>query len=272
MIMQLQKGDLLNKMIKEIKKVYKIVNDIELILKVYVPKDWRWEDRRPAIVFFFGGGWENGTIDHFKTQSQYLAARGMVGITPDYRVGSRHGVTPFECVKDGKAALEWVKENAGELGIDAGKIVVGGGSAGGHIAACMAVLKNSEFDDRQIYKIPKAMILFNPVVDTSEKGYGYKKIGACYREISPLYNVSEGLPPTIIFHGTHDKVVLFDNARAFQEAMQNAGNSCTLIPYEGKGHGFFNEHNDQWSYIDTLRRTDMFLRQLGYISGEPQLV
>ena len=144
--MQLQKGDLLNKMIKEIKKVYKIVNDIELILKVYVPKDWRWEDRRPAIVFFFGGGWENGTIDHFKTQSQYLAARGMVGITPDYRVGSRHGVTPFECVKDGKAALEWVKENAGELGIDAGKIVVGGGSAGGHIAACMAVLKNSDME------------------------------------------------------------------------------------------------------------------------------
>ena len=64
--------------------------------------DTTQKDRKPAMVFFFGGGWVGGTPKQFYPQCEYLADRGMVAISAEYRVRSRHQTTPFECVKDGK--------------------------------------------------------------------------------------------------------------------------------------------------------------------------
>jgi len=107
--------------------------DLEII--VHFPPGWKETDKRPGIVFFFGGGWENGTIKAFEPQAQYLASRGMVAARADYRVKSRHGVTPKECVEDARNAMRWFRQNAGKLGVDPDRIVASGGSAGGHIAA-----------------------------------------------------------------------------------------------------------------------------------------
>ena len=71
-----------------------------------------------AIVFFFGGGWVGGTPKQFFPHCTYLASRGMVAISAEYRVKDRHGVTPLECVLDGKSAVRWVRAHASELGID----------------------------------------------------------------------------------------------------------------------------------------------------------
>src|SRR5437016_4326589 len=71
--------------------------DLEVV--VHFPPGWKATDRRPGIVFFFGGGWENGTIRTFEPQARNLAGRGLVAARADYRVSSPHGVTPRKCVE-----------------------------------------------------------------------------------------------------------------------------------------------------------------------------
>ena len=119
--------------------VYKKTKQANLEIVVHYPPGWKESDQRSAIVFFFGGGWENGTIKQFESQASHLAGRGMVAARADYRVKSRHGVTPKECVEDAKSAIRWVRQNAAKLGADPNRIVAAGGSAGGHIAACTAL-------------------------------------------------------------------------------------------------------------------------------------
>ena len=71
-------------------EVYKKVGDVELKMYLFKPAGHKPTDRRPAIVFFFGGGWRGGTPTQFQQQSKYLASRGMVAMAADYRVLSRH--------------------------------------------------------------------------------------------------------------------------------------------------------------------------------------
>ncbi len=79
---------------------YKSVGDVTLNCYVFYPADHEPGDRRAAIVFFFGGGWRSGTPRQFEQQCRYLASRGMVAITADYRVRSRHGTLAEKCVAD----------------------------------------------------------------------------------------------------------------------------------------------------------------------------
>jgi acetyl esterase len=241
--------------------VYKKTDDTELLLRIYYPKGHDLNRKRPAVVFYYGGRWEIGTIAQFEPHSRHLASKGYIAITPEYRIKSKHGTTPFECVEDAKDALYFVWQKSSELGIDPARIAVTGASAGGHLAACTVILKDEKYDGRQIYKIPKAMVLFNPVSDTSENGYGRESIGERYLEISPFHHIYKGLPPTLVYHGTGDKIVPFYNSAAFCAKMQEMGNECTLVTYSRRGHGFFNKgktKNDT-DYIDTLKRTESFL-------------
>ena len=102
--------------------VYKTVDKqgeaSELQLQVFLPKGHQSSDCRPAAVFFHGGGWYGGTPDHMYPQCRYLALRGMVAISVQYRTINVFGTTPKECVKDGKSAMRWVRTHAAELGID----------------------------------------------------------------------------------------------------------------------------------------------------------
>jgi acetyl esterase len=99
--------------------VYKSIGEVKLSLHVFRPADRPKSgpeiERLPAIVFFFGGGWNSGTVTQFVKHGEYLASRGMVAVVADYRVRSRHGVTPVECVADAKSAIRWVRSHAGEL-------------------------------------------------------------------------------------------------------------------------------------------------------------
>jgi acetyl esterase/lipase len=97
-------------------ETYRKVGATELKLWIFGESDPK--AKKPAIVFFFGGGWHGGTPAQFEDQARHFAKRGMIAITADYRVKSRHGVPVVECVKDAKAAIAWVRENAQRLGID----------------------------------------------------------------------------------------------------------------------------------------------------------
>ena len=134
---------------------YKKAKQGDLEMVVHYPPGWKETDRRPAIVFFFGGGWTNGSVKQFETQATHLASRGMVAARADYRIKSKHGVTPKACVEDAKSAVRWLRQNAAKLGVDPDRIVAAGGSAGGHIAACTALAPGLDAegeDDEDILK------------------------------------------------------------------------------------------------------------------------
>ena len=87
-------------------QTYKDVGGHTLNLHIFRSPDHSpTKEPKPAIVFFFGGGWVGGTPTQFYPQCEYLADRGMVAMAAEYRVKSRHNTTPFECVMDGKSAL-----------------------------------------------------------------------------------------------------------------------------------------------------------------------
>lgn len=97
-------------------EVYKKTPQAELKIQIWSPKEPG--AKRPAVVFFFGGGWTSGSVTQFSKQAAYLAGRGMVAACADYRVKSRHGVTPDACVEDAKSAVRWLRASAERLGTE----------------------------------------------------------------------------------------------------------------------------------------------------------
>ena len=246
---------------------YKQVGDTKLFLHVYNPKGHKGSDQRPAIVFFFGGGWNGGTPKQFEPHCNHLARQGMVAITAEYRVKSRNKTTPFECVKDGKSAIRWVRENADQLGVDAKRVAAGGGSAGGHVAAatgnCPGLEEKGE--NLKISSKPDALVLFNPVYDNSSKGFGHDRVKARWKEISPMHNISKGAPPTIVFLGTKDKLIPVDTGQEYDRRMKAVGSQSKLHLYKDATHGFFNKGKKGDHYPDTIQKMDKFLVSLGWL-------
>jgi acetyl esterase/lipase len=251
-------------------RVYKTIGESKLRLHVFRPAGAKSGESHPAIVFFFGGGWRQGTVTQFVQHSRHLAARGMVAVIADYRVKSRHDVTPIECIADAKSAIRWVRAHAREFGINANRIAAGGGSAGGHLAATAATLQqfDEKNEDPKISSVPNALALFNPVLDTTNipASYGF---GDKAEAASPLHHVRKGAPPAIVFHGTADTTVPISQAERFCEAMKKHGNRCELKSYEGRQHGFFNYgRGDGSDYRSTLQAMDEFLVSIGYLKRE----
>ena len=250
------------------KVLYKKIDGHELHLHCYFPEghDPR-TDRKPVIVFFFGGGWVGGTPKQLYPQCEYLAHRGMVAISAEYRVKSRHKTTPFECVKDGKSALRWIRQNATELGIDPKRIGAGGGSAGGHVAAAVATVPglNEENENLSVSSMPNALVLFNPVYDNSPDGFGHGKVKNRYQEISPMHNLKKGMPPTIVFLGAKDKLIPVSTGEKFRDEMRKLGNRSELVVYPGQPHGFFNQGKPGDCFSKTMEETDRFLVSLGWL-------
>jgi acetyl esterase/lipase len=252
--------------------VYKKTAEGELYLYVFKPQKGR-QQNRPAAVFFFGGGWNGGTPRQFEEHASYLASRGMVGVVADYRVKSRQGTTPFECVKDGKSAIRWVRVHAGELGIDPDRIAAGGGSAGGHVAAATATVPGLEEqgEDSSVSCRPNALLLFNPVYDNGPEGYGHERVKERYKEISPIHNIHKGTPPAIVFLGTKDTLIPVATAEKYKQLMEQAGSRCDLHLYEDQPHGFFNRRKSEEHFLKTVTEMDRFLESLGYLKGEPTI-
>jgi acetyl esterase/lipase len=264
-------------------ETYKTVGDTKLNLYVYYPPGHKPTDKRAAIVFFFGGGWTNGSPTQFEQHCKHLASRGMVAMTADYRVASRNQVKAVSCVADAKSAIRFVRKEAARLGVDANRIAAGGGSAGGHIAACTGVVSgfDESNEDASISSVPNAMVLFNPAVVLAEaKGLESvdkervaslkERMGVDPQSLSPFHQVKKGAPPTIVFHGKADTTVPYATAELFAKAMNDAGNKCTLVGYEGQKHGFFNYGREGNAYYEkTLKSLDEFLVGLGYVSDGP---
>jgi len=250
--------------------VYKTIGETTLFLYIFNPKDHQQADKRPAVVFFFGGGWNGGTPTQFEHHCRHLASRGMVAMVADYRVKNRHGTTPKECVMDGKSAIRWIRSNALKLGVDPERIAAGGGSAGGHVAAATGTVEGMEQpgEDTSISSHPNALLLFNPVYDNSPSGYGHSRVKDVYPQISPMHNIKKETPPTIVFLGTKDSLIPVATAKEYKQRMEAVGGRCELHLYAGQPHGFFNFRNQKY-YLDTVEKMDTFLVSLNYAKAKP---
>lgn len=258
-------------------ETYKKVGDVQLKMWIFMPEGHQPTNRSAAIVFFFGGGWESGSPQQFEPHCRHLASLGMVAVAADYRVKSRQGALPVQCVADAKSAIRYVRANAARLGIDPNRIAVGGGSAGGHIAACTGTAPDLDEpgEDKAVSSVPNAMVLFNPALLLAPLagkdfgGFGARvpasRLGVEPVRISPAHQVKAGAPPTIIFHGRADSTVPYATAEAFAEVMKAAGNRCELYGYDGQAHGFFNDRPGNRYYAETVQKMDDFLTSLGYL-------
>jgi acetyl esterase len=248
--------------------VYKTAGERELHLHIFEPQGHKATDQRACYVVIHGGGWTSGSPVRMYPFADHFAKLGLVGISVEYRLlGKPAGTTPFDCAKDGRSAIRFIRGHASELGIDPQKIIVSGGSAGGHVAAATAFFEGVDdaSDDLTQSPVPNALVLLFPVIDTSSEGYGNSKCGPKWKEISPLHRVSGKAPPTIVFHGTGDTVTPFKGAKAFSEAMLAAGNRCELVVHEGGAHGYL--MRTQELYDETMRKTDAFLESLGFLKA-----
>ena len=264
-------------------EIYKTIGDVKLPIHIYTPEGHQAGDKAPAIIFYFGGGWRSGSPAQFEQHCKYLASRGMVAMTAEYRVASRHGVKAVDCFRDAKSAMRWARTNAERLGIDPDRLAAGGGSAGGHLAAALGTIKEFEEaeEDTSVSAIPNAMVLFNPAVMLApvdgeeipidqERADGLaERMGVAPTALSPASHVHKGVPPTIIFHGKADPTVPYRTVEIFTKKMDEAGNRCELAGYEGEKHGFFNfGRGGNKAFVATTKRMDGFLKSIGYLKGK----
>ena len=253
-------------------------------------------EKRTAVVWIHGGGWTGGSTESFFLHARYFASRGAVGFCIDYRLVKKNSTTLADCLADCKSAIRYLREHAAELGVDPDKIVVMGDSAGGHLASCLGTIDGFDdpTDNLKVSAKPNAMVLYNPLSDFTTSIFINRIIGGAAldkkptpesqiptavqtelaKKLSPIFNVHKNQPPTLLMHGTEDKVILPVQSVQFTDAMKKAGNSCKLILLPNTTHAFVcaNWKATEEVVVSAIREADKFLISLGFLKGEPTLV
>ena len=223
----------------------------EINIRIYTPEG---EGPFPIFVYYHGGGWVLGTLDNADPSCRLIANRtNSIVVSVDYRLAPEYKF-PIP-LNDSYEALKWVNENAESLNGSASKIIVGGDSAGGNLAAAVSMLAR----DQQGPEI-SAQVLLYPVTsleyNTSsyelfKEGYGLDKqlmiwFGNHYINndfdrknpyIAPLSaNDLSNLPPAIIITAEND--VLRDEGMAYAQRLKDAGVTVEVFCEEGLVHGY----------------------------------
>ncbi len=243
---------------------------VSLRAVVYRPEGWKPRELRPAVIVFNGLGWTQGQPEWGERYARHYASKGLVSICAQYRV-AKGSVTPIHSIDDARDAVRWVRANHAALGIDPKRIAVHGLSTGGHLALGTAMFQGNS----SVSPVPNALILYSPVVDVSRNLAFQELIGDTPAvTVSPVANVTKGLPPTIVLQGDVDTVTPFAGAKLFCDKMTEAGNRCELNRYMYVGHLFTPKGtaDDQTPKPDArveaaaLVKVDEFLASLGYMA------
>jgi acetyl esterase len=267
--------------------VFKEAGGRQLRVFLDFPPDWRAGDRRPAVVFFHGGGFRQGDPTHFAAQGRYLADRGMVVVRPEYRLIPRDGVAHPDCVEDAVSAMRWVRRHAQSFGIDPDRIAAGGGSAGGYLAAALATTDPEQLaalgyvgeeDDPAVSPRPDALLLYNPGFDAfdptspmpfesmvAELGLDPSNMEPVYHLINPMEHLDAKLPPTLLMYGSRD--AYYPQQLRWTIRCREAGVPITYHAYKGEVHGWF-VNPPHFEY--TTRNVDRFLQTIGWLGESPQ--
>lgn len=214
----------------------------DLTMHIFLPEAKKQSGK--AVIFYFGGGWRVGSPEQFFPFCLALRAQGIACFAPDYRVSSRQGTDAIDALHDAQSAYQWVVSRGDKFGVDKSQIYVGGGSAGGHLAAAVAMIPN-----KLITQAPAGMLLFNPGVDIGRSD----RIQGLFRnqaeQYSPIEYVRPSLPGAWIVHGKADEVVPYSTVVDFCQRMDLAGNACELLGFDGAGHGFFNARRPAYDEV-----------------------
>lgn len=229
----------------------------ERALRIHVFAAGGQTRQHPAALFFFGGGFRVGDAASFSELAKIFAAHGYVAVVADYHILCRDNATAVAGVEDAQAALAWLRRHAGQFGIDRGKIVLAGGSAGGLLAAATALRVRAA-------QRPAALVLFNPVLDLEAGVWAHDQSAQQALVYSPSRLPVAGLPPTIIFHGVADHTVPIVSSRTFCARAIAARRTCQLVEYPGMDHSFADKHERDPAlgvspFADTTNRAFQFL-------------
>lgn len=257
------------------KAAYKVyhytgMNGQKHAIRVYFPPEPTDSDRRPCFIFFHGGGWVGGSLAQGYGFCEYLAGRGMVAMTGNYSM-HRKGedgkiqIPPGQskkriCVVDGKTVVRWARTRAGELGIDADRIVLAGASAGGHIAvlSMMDDMYNDPADPQNVATAAQAFVLLCPAFTQPQKGE--------MEDVSVFRHLDKAWPPTLVIAGENDRWKWASDAVVGELRKRGISVHSRMAPREG--HMFFRQGN--WGNV-TKMEIDAFLVANGFLDGESPL-
>jgi acetyl esterase len=223
-------------------------------LRVYRPAGVAGAAALPAYVYFHGGGWVIGDLEtHDVLCRQLTAASGASVISVDYRLAPEHKFPA--AADDAWAATHWIVAHAAELGLDAGRLAVGGDSAGGNLAAVVALMARDAGGPAI-----RQQVLIYPVTDVMRETRSYADFADGYMftrdsmrwfvahylrsrddasdwRVSPLRAPSlAGLPPALIVTAGFD--LLRDDGEMYAGRLRDAGVTVDYVCYGGMIHGF----------------------------------
>lgn len=256
--------------------VYGRANGIELKLDVYRPRATK-EVRRPAMIFFHGGGWRGGSKESYALRVLPWLELGWTVFNVEYRLT---GVAPAPAsVEDTRCALRWVTENAEKYSVDTNRIVVSGQSAGGHLALMTGLAVDEKAFDANCPGSPlrvAAVVNWFGITDVADLLSGPNKtefatvwIGASrvgdadfVARVSPISFVSKSSPPVITIHGDKDPLVPYSHAVKLHRLLDSAAVSNELFTVKGGDHGDFSRDDSRRAYAAVRK----FLTRRGLIT------
>ncbi|MEX1139838.1 MAG: alpha/beta hydrolase [Bacteroidota bacterium] len=245
---------------------YSVANNYECKLDVYA----RRATPAPTLIYIHGGGWVAGTKDNAVLGILPFLEMGFSVVNVGYRLGK---VSPAPAaVEDCRLALRWVYKNAKEFGFDTTRIVVTGGSAGGHLALMTGMLHPGagfdtpkDWDTQQLNLKVAAVVNFFGITDVADllsgpnrQEYAVSWIGnqengaSVAKRVSPLTYVRKGLSPILTIHGNNDQLVPYSHAVRLHDALTKAGIRNELLTIPGGMHGGFTD-DEMKKIFQTIR-------------------
>jgi acetyl esterase/lipase len=203
-------------------------------LDIYAPRQAAPGAKLPVIVFFYGGSWSSGTKEGYAFAGRALAARGFIVAIPDYRLVPEVRFPDF--LKDGAAAVKWVRANAARFGGDPDLIVLAGHSAGAYNAAMLSLDPQWLGQDRRAVRGFAGLAGpydFLPLDSTTRPAFG---AAADLRATQPVNFASAGDPPTLLLVAGKDRLVLPRNAERLAQLLRQAGVRVETRTYAAVGH------------------------------------
>jgi len=240
---------------------YLTANNFEAKLDVYARSDVTTP--QPTMIWIHGGGWTGGNKEGATFSLLPYMEMGWNVVNVEYRL-ARISPAPA-AVEDCLCALRWIVRNAKQYNFDTGKLVVSGGSAGGHLALTTAMIPASAGLDRECPGTEElkvaAVVDWYGITDVADlldganmKTYAVQWLGSMpnrvevAKRVSPLTYVRAGLPPIISIQGDMDPVVPYSHSVRLQDALKKVGVDGQLVTIAGGKHGGFTRAENQRAY------------------------